>query len=77
MIGLIPLQPQPQAWLWRSDLSRFAERYCEYLVESGYAARTINIYVRCVAHFAHWLTTQRIAATPACQYEMRHLPWTN
>jgi len=63
MIGLIPLQPQPQAWLWRSDLSRFAERYCEYLVESGYAARTINIYVRCVAHFAHWLTTQRIAVT--------------
>jgi integrase/recombinase XerD len=63
MIGLIPLQPQPQAWLWRSDLSRFAERYCEYLVESGYAARTINIYVRCVAHFAHWLTTQRIVAT--------------
>jgi len=63
MIGLIPLRSQPQAWLWRSDLSRFAERYCEYLVESGYAARTINIYVRCVAHFAHWLTPHRIAVT--------------
>ncbi|SAK80008.1 integrase family protein [Caballeronia hypogeia] len=61
MIGLVPLRPQPQAWLWRSVLSPFAARYCEYLVDTGYAARTINIYVRCVAHFAYWLTTHRLA----------------
>jgi hypothetical protein len=37
MIGLTPLRPQPQTWLWRSVLSPFAERYCEYLLERGYA----------------------------------------
>ena len=45
MIGLVPLRPQPQAWLWRSVLSPFAERYCEYLVDTGYAAGTVNRYV--------------------------------
>ena len=61
MIALVPLRPQPQAWLWHSVLAPFAERYCEYLVETGYAAGTVNRYVRCVAHFAYWLTTHRIA----------------
>ena len=61
MIGLVPLRPQPLGWLWRSVLSPFAERYCEHLVETGYTARTINRYVRCIAHFAYWLTTHRTA----------------
>lgn len=79
MIGLVPLRPQPQAWLWHSVLSPFAERYCEYLVERGYAARTINRYVRCVAHFAYWLTKRRTAADSiddrlACCFVNDHLP---
>jgi integrase/recombinase XerD len=79
MIGLVPLRPQPQAWLWRSVLSPFAERYCEYLVEAGYAACTVNRYVRCVAHFAYWLTTRRIAVARvdnrlACGFVNDHLP---
>ncbi|WP_317923664.1 site-specific integrase [Cupriavidus sp. TA19] len=60
MIGFVPLRPQPQAWLYRSVLCPFAERYCEYLVESGYAASTVNRYVKCIAHFAYWLTRHRI-----------------
>ncbi|CAN7779564.1 tyrosine-type recombinase/integrase [Paraburkholderia hospita] len=79
MIGLVPLRPQPQAWLWRSALSPFAERYCEYLVETGYAARTVNRYVRCVAHFAYWLTTHRVDVVRvddrlACSFVNDHLP---
>jgi integrase/recombinase XerD len=79
MIGLIPLRPQPQAWLWRSVLCPFAERYCEYLVEAGYAAGTVNSYVRCVAHFAYWLTTHRIDVARiddrlACGFVNDHLP---
>ncbi len=62
MIGLTPLRPQPQAWLWRSVLSPFSERYCEYLLEQGYAPSTVNRYVRCVAHFAHWIAKRRISA---------------
>ena len=62
MIGLTPLRPQPQAWLWGSVLSPFAERYCEYLLERGYAPSTVNRYVRCVAHFAHWIAKRRIPA---------------
>jgi len=79
MIGLVPLRPQPQAWLWRSVLSPFAERYCEYLIERGYAVRTIHHYVRCVAHFAYWLTRRRTAADSiddrlACCFVNDHLP---
>ncbi|MGF6546763.1 hypothetical protein QFZ96_001834 [Paraburkholderia youngii] len=47
MTGLTPLRPQPQAWLWRSVLSPFAERYCEYLLEQGYAPSTVNRYGAC------------------------------
>jgi len=61
MFALIPLRPQPQAWLWHSVLADFAEEYCKYLVDAGYATGTVNRYIRCVAHFAHWLTTHRIA----------------
>jgi integrase/recombinase XerD len=78
MIGLVPLRPQPQAWLWRSVLSPFAERYCEYLVDTGYASGTVNRYVRCVAHFAYWLTTHRIAVASiddrlVCSFVNDHL----
>lgn len=62
MNGLTPLRPQPQAWLWRSVLSPFAERYCDYLLERGYAPSTVNRYVKCVAHFAHWVAKRRIPA---------------
>ncbi|MBP0596409.1 tyrosine-type recombinase/integrase [Paraburkholderia sp. LEh10] len=62
MNGLTPLRPQPQAWLWRSVLSPFAERYCDYLLERGYAPTTVNRYVKCVAHFAHWVAKRRIPA---------------
>ncbi len=82
MIGLVPLRPQPQAWLWRSVLSPFAEHYCEYLVETGYTARTINRYVRCIAHFAYWLTTHRTAVDCvddrlAYSFVNNHLPRCN
>jgi integrase/recombinase XerD len=54
--------PLLTAWLWRSVLSPFAERYCEYLLERGYAPSTVNRYVKCVAHFAHWVAKRRIPA---------------
>ena len=78
MIGLAPLRPQPQAWLWRSVLSSFAERYCEYLVDTGYAAGTVNRYVRCAAHFTYWLTQHRIAVASiddrlVCSFVKDHL----
>ena len=79
MIALVPLRPQPQAWLRHSVLADFAEDYCKYLVDTGYAASTINHYVRCVAHFAHWLTVHRIAAARiddrlVCTFVNGHLP---
>ncbi|MFT0174829.1 tyrosine-type recombinase/integrase [Paraburkholderia mimosarum] len=79
MIALVPLRPQPQAWLWHSVLADFAEDYCKYLVDAGYAASTVNRYVRCVAHFAHWLNVHRIAAARiddrlVCTLVNDHLP---
>ncbi len=63
MIELIPLRPQSQAWLWGSVLSPYSERYCEHLIKAGYSARTIHRYLRCIAHFAHWLTTQHVTVS--------------
>lgn len=79
MIDLVPLRPRPQEWLWQSVLADFAEDYCKYLVDTGYAASTVNHYVRCVAHFAHWLTARRIAAARiddrlVCTFVNDHLP---
>src|ERR1700752_5128991 len=79
MIALVPLRPRPQAWLWQSVLADFAEDYCKYLVDTGYAASTVNHYVRCVAHFAHWLTARRTAVARiddrlVCNFVDDHLP---
>ncbi len=59
MDSFVPHHPTPAAWLQKSDLAQFMPNYWQYLVRRGYALSTRRAYVCCVAHFAHWLTTQR------------------
>jgi len=42
-------------WFTDSPLDRFANSYVQYLTERGHTAGTINAYLKCVAHFAHWI----------------------
>jgi len=79
MDSFVPLHPTPAAWLQKSDLVQFMPNYWQYLVRRGYARSTRRTYVRCVAHFAHWLTTQRRVACDICdddigQFLDHHLP---
>jgi len=44
-----------------SVLQPFISDYCAYLRAGRYATSTARVYVRCVAHFAYWLTAENIA----------------
>jgi len=41
-------------------LERHAARYCAYLDEQQYSSNTQQSYERCILHFGHWITRQRI-----------------
>lgn len=43
------------------ELQRLVTDYCAYLRAGRYATNTVRVYVRCVAHFGHWLGTENIA----------------
>jgi len=55
----IVVQPQPRAWLEGSVLQPFVSGYGEHLRRGRYAPGTKRTYLCCVAHFAHWLTTEQ------------------
>jgi len=48
-------------WFSGTALSPSADAYIHFLTDSGYATSTVNSYLRCVAHFAHWSASQRLA----------------
>ena len=56
----IILQPGPQAWLSSSILSTYQDRYVARLRADRYAHNVIRVYLASVAHFAHWLSEQRV-----------------
>jgi site-specific recombinase XerD len=50
---------QTTDWFTGTVLSASANAYLQYLVERGYATRTIHGYFNSVAHFAHWIDEQQ------------------
>ena len=44
-----------------TTLAPYADVYVQHLVDGGYAFGTVNHYLRCVAHFAHWTASERVA----------------
>ena len=44
-----------------SVLQPFISDYCAHLRRGRYAASTVPVYLRCVAHFGHWLRAEKIA----------------
>ena len=69
----IVIQPQARAWLEGSILQPYVSQYGEHLQRRRYAPSTQRAYLRCVAHFAHWLTRsgktwRRSARAPLCVF---------
>ena len=50
-------------WLLNSALAPHVDSFIKYLTQHGYANYTICRYVRCIAHFARWMTKSRVAIT--------------
>jgi integrase/recombinase XerD len=57
----IIVQPQPREWLEQSILQPYISRYAEHLRRGRYSSSTQRVYLCCLAHFARWLTTERVA----------------
>lgn len=55
------LHPQWTAWLADSPLASHVDALSHYLSERRYAPQTIDTYLGCVAHFAHWMRRRRLA----------------
>jgi site-specific recombinase XerD len=76
-VNIVPRQTR--SWLMDSVLGPYVPDYCSYLSARRYAVHTTHIYVYCVAHFAHWLTTEqlgldRIDEQAAQRFLVDHLP---
>lgn len=54
------IHPVPAAWLRASALAPYIPGYWCRLVERGYAAGTVRIYLCGVAHFARWSRRRRL-----------------
>jgi hypothetical protein len=52
----IRLAPTTRQWLSNSTLEVGADAVIDHLVDRGYAPATVNSYLSCIAHFAHWCT---------------------
>jgi site-specific recombinase XerD len=75
----IVIQPRPRAWLEGSILQPYLSQYGEHLRRRRYAPNTQRAYLRCVAHFAHWLTQERhdlaaIGQGAVVRFLSEHLP---
>lgn len=71
--------PQPASWVRNSNLSPFVSDYIHRLEELQYPVERVRAYTYCVAHFAYWLQTQRIAVQDLNDdvihgYLTKHLP---
>jgi len=75
----IKLQPGPRQWLENSPLGQFSDRYLEHLSQARYSPSTSRVYLCCIAHFAHWISTERLTLASmdeaACtRFLQHHLP---
>lgn len=59
-IARFKLAKASQSWLCDSDLATSIDTYTNCLRDRGYARRTIQAYVKAIAHFAYWCTRRRI-----------------
>jgi site-specific recombinase XerD len=66
-------------WLLESQLAAHIDAFRHRLTEGRYASQTVDSYLGCIAHFAHWLTRygldiHRIDEKVVHQFLEEHLP---
>jgi integrase/recombinase XerD len=76
----IIIQSQPRAWLEHSVLHGYIPAYSDHLHRGRYTRNTRRVYLCCVAHFAHWLTTEHhtlsaVSEAAVRQFVAEHLPF--
>ena len=76
---MITHNTQSTTWLLESQLAPYVNALKHYFIQDGYASNTIDTYLACVAHFAHWLTqcgidVHRIGEEVVRQFLDDHLP---
>ncbi len=79
MDAFASIHPVPAAWLNNSALAPFVPDYWRYLIERRYAARTVQVYLYGVAHFARWMRRRRLAVCGLSEADVQrflddHLP---
>jgi len=79
MAAEIIIQSQPSDWLEHSVLRGYVSAYSDHLHRGRYAPNTRRAYLCCVAHFAHWLTTEHrtlsaVSEAAVQQFVAAHLP---
>jgi site-specific recombinase XerD len=79
MAAEIIIQSQPSEWLEHSVLRDYVSAYSDHLHRGRYAPNTRRAYLCCVAHFAHWLTTEHhtlsaVSEAAVRQFVAAHLP---
>jgi integrase/recombinase XerD len=66
------LHPTPTAWLRHSELAEFLPAFRQCLASRRYAISVQRRYLRCVAHFAHWLTEEQRSVRDVSSDVVRH-----
>ena len=75
----IIIRAQQRSWLEHSILQGYVTAYSDHLHRGRYAPNTRRVYLCCVAHFAHWLTTEHhplsaVSEAAVRQFVAEHLP---
>jgi site-specific recombinase XerD len=73
MAAEIIIQSQPSDWLKHSVLRGYVSAYSDHLHRGRYAPNTRRAYLCCVAHFAHWLTTEHHTLSAVSEAAVRQL----
>lgn len=66
-------------WLSKRPLAPYVDAFSRHLTERGYAQSTIDGYLACIAHFAHWMSRLRVRVREIderliAQFLDEHLP---
>ena len=50
------LYSRPTDWLHEGQLAPYVDAFTHYLSERRYAPHTVDTYLSCITHFAHWMS---------------------
>ncbi len=73
MDSTLTLHPNPAGWLEHSELAQYVGAYERYLAQRGYCRYSIQTYIYCIAHFAHWMTDRGLGVRHVSEDALQNL----